>query len=93
MNMMAYVYGWIVLAMVVIGLAVYRQRVTRHDDETLHLAEREAALLTQQAAVGRKVRKIDLWGKWFTVIAIFYGLALLGVYLHGVWVAGAKLPG
>lgn len=92
MNMVPYVYAWIALAMVVIGLAIYRQRVARHDEGILHLAEKGAALLNQQTAVGRKIQKIDFWGQWFTVIAILYGLALLDIYVHGVWVAGAKLP-
>ena len=89
-NMMPYVYGWAVLAVIVVVLALRRIRVARHDDTTVHLADTEAALVTQQAAVGRQLRAIDRWGQWLTVIAVLYGLTLLGIYFYGVWLAGNK---
>jgi hypothetical protein len=92
MNMMPFVYGWVVLVVVVLSLAIGRYRVARHDDQMLHLTDKEGALLTQQAVVERKLRRIDFWGQWLTVIAVLYGLALLEIYLHGVWAAGAKRP-
>lgn len=89
-EMMPYIYAWSVLFVIVLGLAVRRMMVARHDDETLHLADKEAALINQQAVTARRIRTIDRWGQWFTVAAVLYGLALLVVYLYGVWVAGAK---
>lgn len=92
MSLTPYIYGWVVLVIVVVSLAIYRLSVARHDDKTLHLTDKETALLTQQAIVGRKIHRIDFWGQWLTVIAAIYGLALLGYHFHLVWVAGAKPP-
>jgi hypothetical protein len=89
-ELLPYIYGWSALFVVVLGLAVRRAMVTRHEDETLHLAETEAALVAQQTIIGRKIREIDRWGQWLTVVAVVYGLALLAMYLYGVWVAGNK---
>lgn len=92
MSLMPFMYGWIALVVVVASLGVRRLTVGRDDDEFLHLAESEAALVTQQTAVGRKIRTTDRWGQWLTIVTVLYGLALLGVYLYGVWIEGAKLP-
>lgn len=92
MSLMPFIYGWVVLVIVVASLAFRRLMVGRHDDERLHLAESEAALLTQQSAVGQQIRTTDRWGQWLTVAAVLYGLVLLVVYLYGIWIEGAKLP-
>jgi hypothetical protein len=92
MNLMPFIYGWVVLIVAVAALAVRRQTVARHDDETLHLKDTEAALVSKQFALERKIRVIDRWGPWLTVVAVLYGLALFGTYVYHLWVAGAKLP-
>jgi hypothetical protein len=89
-NMMPYIYCWVVLFAVVVGLAVRRTMVARHDDETLRLGDKEAALLSQQVIIGRKIRRIDFWGEWFTVMVVLYGLVLFALYLYGLWVTGSK---
>ncbi len=92
MKLMPYVYGWVVLALIVMGFAIRRGMVGRQDDETVHLADREAGMIARQTMVERKLRTIDRWGKLLTVIAVVYGLALLGFYIYGVWLAGTKPP-
>ncbi|HTV56082.1 MAG TPA: hypothetical protein VMI06_14360 [Terriglobia bacterium] len=91
MDLTPYIYGWVLLAIVVAGLAIYRQGLARHNGEALHLANKEAALLTGQAIVGRRLRRIDFWGQWLTVVALLYAIALLDTYLNSVWAAGAGM--
>jgi hypothetical protein len=90
MRLIPYLFTWAALAVVVLVLAVRRWMVTRHEDEGLHLAAGEASLIAKQVATERTVRTIDRWGEALTVIAILYGLTLLGIYLYGVWLAGNK---
>lgn len=92
MNMMPYIYVWVVFVVAVAGLAIDRHLVARHGDETLRLADKEVALLAREASVSRKLRRIDFWGQWLTVVAVLYGIALLDIYFHSVWPAGAKPP-
>ena len=90
MNLPPYIYGWAVLVGIVLGLAIRRQWVASHEDDKLHLAESEAPLIARQIMVGRSIDTIDRWGQGLTILVLVYGLALLGVYLYGVWLAGAK---
>jgi len=39
----------------------------------------------QQATLAHKLAVIDIWGKTLTVIAIVYGLVLVGLYLYQIW--------
>ncbi len=91
MSIMPFVYGWLVLAGVVAGMALYRLMVGIHEDETLHLAESETSMLAEQSTVGKKIGKLDHWGKLLTWVMVLYGLVLLGFYLHGMWIEGAKI--
>lgn len=89
MNLMAFALGWVVLLAIAIGVGIYRQALGRHEDETLHLAASEAAIVTQQTKLAKKIQSVGLWLKWLTALAIVYGVALLAIYLHRGWIRGA----
>ena len=86
MTITPWVVSWATLAMVVIALAVYRKVVSVHEDDSLHVSDREAELVVQQQILARKLDWIDRWGQILTVIALVYGLALAGSYLYMGWI-------
>jgi hypothetical protein len=45
----------------------------------------DAAASAQQALVDRKLTSIDRWGKSLTVIAVVYGVLILGLYVYQGW--------
>jgi hypothetical protein len=92
MNLAPFTYGWIVLAAIVIAIAIYRQTVASHDDETVHVAAGQVKMIDQQAAIGKRVERIDHWGKFLTVLAAAYGLVLLAIYLYRVWMVANRVP-
>ena len=92
MNLIPYVIGFGVLVLIVVAIAIYRLSVARHDDETLHLAESENGLVALQQATGRKLSWADRWGQVLTLITALYGLALLVIYLRGVWIEHVQIP-
>jgi hypothetical protein len=91
MNLINYFYGWAVLAVVVVGLAVYRRIVAEHDDDLVHLADSEVGMVSQQVKIGKKIHSLDRLGITLTVIAVVYGSLLLGIYLHYVWVTSVQI--
>ncbi len=91
MNLIPFVYIWIVLATVVLALALYRLAVASHEDESLHVLESEAPLVAEQTKVYKKIETIDWWGQALTVIAVLYGLVLAGIYLYHVWQQSSKI--
>jgi len=77
---------WAVVALVVLGLIIYRRVVAGEEDDVLHMRDDEGALVAHQVAVAKKLEVIDKWGKLLTVVAVVYGLGLGGYYLYISWV-------
>jgi hypothetical protein len=90
MNLGPYVAIWAVLGVVVLAIAIYRQRVARRDDQSLHIVEGEQ-LIAEQTKAYRKIGTIDRLGQSLTVFAILYGLVLAAVYLYHVWQESTKV--
>lgn len=86
MNMLPYVAIWVVCAIAVLALALYRKILTFHgDDEFVHLAAGEEQLIPHQVALGHKLEAIDRWGKGLTIFTFVFGLAIAGVVLYEAW--------
>ena len=77
---------WAVLAVVVIGLIIYRRFVSAGEDDMIHVADAgEATITAHQVAVSQKLDQIDKWGKMLTVITVAYGVILGAVYMYQSW--------
>ncbi len=81
-NMIIHLVIWAVLATVVVFLALYRRRLYMKTDELLHVLDAEAPLVATQVEIGKKLEKVDFWGKTLTVIVGLYALAIGGMYLY-----------
>jgi hypothetical protein len=77
--------SWGVLAAVVLVLAVYRGRLGRHEDDTIHINDQEAALVSAQAQAAHRIDVIERWGKSLTVLLVLYGLCIGAYYLYNLW--------
>ncbi|MBV8827998.1 MAG: hypothetical protein JO108_02085 [Acidobacteriaceae bacterium] len=78
-----YVGLWMLLAVVVLALALYRKFVSAHDeDRYVHISEGEARFIPHQVAVNSKIDRIDRWGESLTIIALVTGIALGCVYFY-----------
>jgi uncharacterized membrane protein len=72
---------WIVLAVIVMVLALYRRHIATQEDDTLHLGATSGAV-AQQTTVSQKLEQVDKWGKLLTIIALAYGFVLAALYLY-----------
>ena len=70
------------LATILAAVALYRRRISMKSDETLHLMDAEAPLVSGQEEAGKQLDKIDRWGKALTILVIVYALAIAGYYLY-----------
>jgi hypothetical protein len=82
---------WATLAVIILVLAIWRQMIDIHEDDSIHLGESEAGLVKDQISLARKVTTIDRAGKTLTVIAAVYGLAICGWVVYQQWVGSMKL--
>jgi hypothetical protein len=76
---------WSVLAVVTLGLAVYRWLMTARERDVLHLGPGEEREIPEQVELAQKLVVIDKWGKILTVVTVLIGLLLAGGYLYTGW--------
>ncbi len=74
---------WAVLAVIVTALVVWRFKVARQEDDTIHVLHGGTS---QQSAVAHKLENIDKWGKVLTVVTIAFGVLVGALYFYQVWV-------
>ena len=86
MNFTFYVAVWAVLALSVLGLALYRKLIMLHEEDGLvHLAAGEERLIPHQVALAEKIKTIDSWGKTLTVVTVASGFWLAATFLYNAW--------
>ncbi len=91
MSLLPFAIVWLFLVAVVILLAFYRWVVASHEDETVHVSAGGINLPDNRAALGKKVERIELWGKTLTAVAAVYGLVLLSIYVYELWMMATKV--
>ena len=92
MNLIPYFVLWSLLALSVLGLALYRKIITIHgDDEFIPMAAGEEKQIPQQVALGHKLEFIDRWGKLLTIATAVFGLLIAAVFLFSAWKASFQI--
>jgi hypothetical protein len=89
-GLMPFFAGWIALACVVAGLAIYRKLISDQEDDMLHVSDSESKHISHQATIAHRLDTIDHWGKILTVVAVGYGVLLAAAYFYQVWVEGSR---
>jgi uncharacterized membrane protein len=89
-NLLPFTVFWMMLAVAVIGLIVYRAWTAWGEDERLHIHQSETGLVSHQAATAQRLETIDRWGQVLTVIALVFGLAVGAGYVYQNWLAAAN---
>jgi uncharacterized membrane protein len=79
-NLFPLLVVWVLLALSVLALFVWRQAVARGEDDSLHVMH---GALTQQTSMAQKLDVIDKWGKIMTVITVVLGLLIAAAYVYG----------
>ena len=74
---------WIVLALVVLALFLWRQAIARDEDDSLHVMH---GTTSSQTTLSQKLDVIDKWGKIMTVVTVVLGLLIAAAYIYGQFV-------
>jgi hypothetical protein len=80
MNLFPLLVVWVVLALGVLALFLWRQAVARGEDDSLHVMH---GTLTDQTSLAQKLEGLDKWGKIMTVITVVLGLLIAAAYVYG----------
>lgn len=79
---------WVLMAIPVVGLIIYRKSVAQQEDDSLKLSQNSQGATAQQIGVAHRLEQIDKWGKILTAVVVAYGVVLLAVFLYRGWVVG-----
>ncbi|MEK7408343.1 MAG: hypothetical protein AAB225_25000 [Acidobacteriota bacterium] len=91
MNLTPHLVSWGVLAVVLLVLISYRSRLAGHEDDTIHVLDGDAGMVTEQVALAKKLTVVERWGKILTVVVVIYGLAIAGLYCWNLWEQSSKV--
>ena len=89
--MIGFLIGWIVFGLVVLGLALYRKSVASKEEDWVHLGAGEEKMVGQQVEIAQRLKVIDRWGIWLTVVLALYGLIIGGIFILRAWDAQKTL--
>jgi hypothetical protein len=87
-NLFPFAVLWMFLALVVVGLILYRRWVAKDEEDSIHVLDSDAGQVAQQTVMAAKLNGIDHWGKTLTIVVLVYGLAISSVFLYQAWLAG-----
>jgi hypothetical protein len=90
MNLSAYIVIWAALALVVLGLAIYRNLLGIRE-ATLHVSGCGASMIAQQTKEFKKEETIEHWGERLTFLVVAYGLVLAIIYLYHLSEYGTRV--
>ena len=78
MSLLPLLVVWVVLALGVLTLFLWRQAVARSEDDSLHVMH---GTITSQTTLSQKLDVIDKWGKILTVVTVVLGLLIAVAYV------------
>jgi Ca2+/H+ antiporter len=81
---------WSVVLVALIGLFLYRQQIARHEDDFVHLSNPDARVVTEQSAIAQRLDELDRWMRIGIIVAVVFGVLVLGAYIYDVWNAGLQ---
>ena len=92
MNLIPFLVLWVLLALTVLALFVWRKMVASKEDDNLHVLDgASAAKSAEQLALAQKLEYIDKWGKISTIVTVAYGLVMAAFYVWMSWVQNSRL--
>lgn len=92
MNFVPFIVLWILMALTVVALFIWRKSVSRKEDDNLHVLDGAAIdKSNDQVVIANKLDRIDRWGKIVTVVAVAYGVILGGLYVWQSWVQNGNI--
>jgi hypothetical protein len=90
MTFTPYVILWSILALTILGLALYRKFVANREEDLVHLGPGEEKEIPKQVQLAVKLETVDRWGKTLTVVAAAFGLVLAAAYLYEAWLTSLQ---
>jgi|WetSurMetagenome_2_1015567.scaffolds.fasta_scaffold192076_2 hypothetical protein len=91
LNLTPYAIVWVVLGLVVAGLALMRKQISQSEDDSIHLGGDATIAAEHQLVIAKKLEGIDRWGKLLTIVLVVTGVILGILYALQLWDSTSKV--
>lgn len=85
MNLMLFSAIFVVLIAAIIVIAIYRARLSRREQETLHVLGTDPAEISLKMNIAQKLLAVERWMRILIIVTVIYGIGLLGLFLWDAW--------
>ncbi len=85
MNLMLFSAIFVVLIAAIIVVAIYRARLSRMEQESLHVLGTDPAEISQKMTIAQKLLLVERWMRILIILTVIYGIGLLGLFLWDAW--------
>lgn len=94
MSLLPLTVVWVLLALVLAGLVLYRSILARQEDDVPHISEPQAEIAaSHQIAMAKKLGTVERWVKILTISIVVYGLVLFVIFGYNAWMESSRLSG
>jgi len=77
--------AWVILGLIVIGLAFKRKSITAEEDDSLHLGGGAEGAVEHQKQIAARLAKLDQYGKILTALLVVVGIIIVVLYGMQMW--------
>ena len=85
MNLMRFSAILVVLILGIVVVAIYRARLSRKEEESLHVLGTDEAEITMKMTIAQKLLVVERWLKILIIVTVLYSIGLLGLFLWDAW--------
>ncbi|MBV9266464.1 MAG: hypothetical protein JO061_09880 [Acidobacteriaceae bacterium] len=87
MNLTLNIILWVILLAITVGVSLYRRWLENHCDHYIHLHNdsHDAAVVSSQSAVCRKLDLLEKLRIALIVAVVVYALAIAGIASYNAW--------
>jgi hypothetical protein len=90
-NLVPFIVLWVLLALSVAAMIVWRKMVASGEDDSLHVLQQGS--VAQQVTMAQKLEVIDKWGKILTIVTVVFGAILAAAYIYQNFVTMSTVQG
>jgi hypothetical protein len=85
MNLMLLSAIFVVLIAGIVVMMIYRSRLSRKEEESLHVLGTDDAEISLKMTIAQKLLIVERWLKVLIIVTVIYGIGLLGLFLWDAW--------
>lgn len=91
MNITLHIVLCVILALIAVGVALYKKWLEDHDDHYIHLHNDavDTRIINTQATMAKRIESLEKLTRYLTIAVIVYAVFIGGLAAYMAWTASA----